>query len=140
MAAFVAIARGAAAFVDLAVAHGQEEGVLVASGAYTATAQQEFAVVGCASVVAININTSAAGVSPSTVPTVEYFDPASQSWVVILTGVAITATGNITLLVGPHAANVANVAQNSALHGRMRINMTHGNGTSHTYSISASAS
>jgi hypothetical protein len=137
MAAFVATTNPRP---DLVVGNGPKSVVLVAPGTYTATAQQEFAVHGQGSALAITIHTPAGSAgTESTVPTVEYFDVASQTWVVLLTGVAIVTAGvlDTILIVGPLSPNVANVSQNAVLYERMRINMTHGNANSHLYSISA---
>src|ERR1700693_2067213 len=125
---------------ELESATGPKSVVLVAPGTYTATAQQEMAIHGQGSALAITIHTPAGSAgTESTVPTVEYFDVAAQAWVVLLTGVAIVTAGllDTILIVGPLSPNVANVSQNAVLYERMRINMTHANANAHLYSISA---
>lgn len=141
MAAFVPVKLGSVDFVTLGAAFGPEARQLVATGTYTATAQQEFAIIGKPQVVAITIHTAAAGGTESTTPTVEYFDVATQAWVVLLTGAAIVVNGSsdVILKVGPHATDVTNLSANTALYERMRINMTHGNANAHPYSISVAA-
>jgi hypothetical protein len=123
----------------LASAVGPDETVLVASGTYTATAAQEFTIQGFREIVAVAITTSSGG-TESTTPTIEYFDVAAQAWVVLLTGSAIAAaSGTVILTFGPHAPTTANLSAPTALYRRMRINMTHGNGNNHGYTISLSA-
>jgi hypothetical protein len=121
---------------ELGVSAGPEEVVLVASGAYTATASQEFVVLADTEGVEITIVATTGG-SPSVVPTVECFDIASQSWVVLLTGAAITATATKLLLISHHAATVTNISATHLVRGLMRVTMTHADTTSITYSISA---
>lgn len=81
------------------------------------------------------IDTTAAGTSPSTVPTVEGLDSATGKWTALITGAAITAVGTVALEVGLGVAAVANLAAGKPLADSMRISMTHGNGTSHTYTV-----
>lgn len=122
----------------LGTGEGPDEVVLVASGTYTATAAQEFVINGSILSLEITINTTA-GSTQSTVPTLEAWDIASQTWVVLLTGVAITAASGVVhlLISGNIGAASANVSAAHCVRQRMRINMTHGNGNNHGYSITA---
>lgn len=81
------------------------------------------------------IVTSAAGTTPSTVPTIEVYNELSASWQTVVTGAAITATGNVILRYGEEVAIVTNLAAQGIVAPRMRLSMTHGNATSHTYSV-----
>src|ERR1700693_52718 len=92
---------------ELESATGPKSVVLVAPGTYPATAQQEMAIHGQGSALAITIHTPAGSAgTESTVPTVEHFDVAAQAWVVLLTGVAIvTARRSATRL--PRSARAA---------------------------------
>lgn len=115
--------------------------VLYSSAARTATpAAVVFTPGDQREILSVTIKTSAAGSSPSTVPTVEYYDPASDSWIALLAGAAITGTGTIELSVGPHAVETTNLSHPCALAQYLRVVMTHGNATSHTYSIGVRAS
>lgn len=63
--------------------------------------------------------------TPSIVVTVEMFDAVSAKWVTVLTSAAITTVS--TNMLGPIAG----------LRGQVRVTVTHGNGNSITYSLSA---
>lgn len=116
------------------------QAVLLTSVARTATPSSPVFAPGRHRIVTVTIKTSAAGSSPSTVPTIEVYDAASDSWIVVLTGVAITATGTVELSVGPNAVAATNLAANTSLAPYMRVTMTHGNGTTHTYTVGVRAS
>lgn len=79
--------------------------------------------------------------TPSVVPTIEVFDPTSATWIVALTGAAITtaAPTTVTLRTGPYLVAVANLASQALLGRRWRVTMTHGNANSMTYTVSARA-
>lgn len=112
--------------------------LLVASGAYTATASQEVILDGEAEGIEFTIVLTTGG-APSIVPKVEAFDIASQTWVTLLTGAAIVATSTVLLLVSHHAPNVTNVSAAHVVREQMRITMTHADATAATYSITASS-
>jgi hypothetical protein len=104
-----------------------------ASAARTATPTAYQFSPGRSKAVRVVIDTTAAGTSPTTVPTIEALDSATGKWVVLLTGAAITATGTVALEVGVGVTAVANLAAGKPLADTLRLNMTHGNSTSHTY-------
>jgi hypothetical protein len=73
------------------------------------------------------------------VPTIEVYNPASGTWIAVLTGAAITtaAPTTVTLRVGPYITAAANVAAQALLGRAWRVTMTAGDADSLTYSISA---
>lgn len=83
------------------------------------------------------IDTTAAGSSPSTVFTIQGYDPITEKYYTILASAAITATGTVILRVFPGATAAANLVANDVLPAEWRVIATHGNGTSHTYIVSA---
>lgn len=83
------------------------------------------------------IDTTAAGTSPSTTVTVAGVDRTSGKTWTLLSSAAITATGTVTLSIAPGLTASANVAANAVVPPVIRITATHGNSTSHTYSIGA---
>lgn len=109
--------------------------VVVASAARTATPDtEEFDVSGDVKSITLVVNTSAAGVSPSTVPKIEGVDRTSGAVWTLLAGTAITATGVASLTVGVGVTASANVAAGVPVPRVIRVTFTHGNSTSHTYS------
>lgn len=108
------------------------------SAARTATpATGGFGIPKEANAVMVIIKTTAAGSSPSTVPTIEFYNPVSDSYEVALTGAAITGTGTIILRIHPGATAATNLTLDSFVPRVIQVTMTHGNATSHTYSVSA---
>ncbi len=83
------------------------------------------------------INVTAANATPSVVPTVEAYDAASDTWYVILTGAAITATGKTVLKVYPGITVAANVSVSDLLPQTWRLVMTHADADSITYTVAA---
>lgn len=83
------------------------------------------------------IDVTAITASPSVVPTIEAKDPISGKYYVLLTGVAITATGTTVLKVFPGALAAANLVANDLLPLVWKVKMTHGDTDSITYSIAA---
>ena len=81
------------------------------------------------------INVTAATSTPSVVPAIDGYDPLSQTWYNILTGVAITGTGATVLRVHPSMASASNVTAGDFLPETYRIVMTHGNSNSITYTV-----
>ena len=113
--------------------------VLLASASRTATpASVVFSPGSQHQVVTVTVKGTTAG-SPSTVVTVEIYDQASDSWIVVLTGAAIVATGTVEYTVGPNAPVTTNLSANCALGPYMRVTATHGNGTAHVYSVGVRA-
>lgn len=83
------------------------------------------------------IDVTAVGVTPSVVPTIEGVDVASGKVWPILTGAAIVAVLTRALRVAPLLVAVANLTAQDILPERIRITMTHGNGITITYSVTA---
>lgn len=81
------------------------------------------------------IDTTAAGVTPSTVFTIQGKDPTSGKYYTILASAAITAVGTVVLRVSPHLTAAANTIAKDVLPSTIAIDAVHGNGTSHTYSV-----
>lgn len=110
---------------------------LLASAARTATVQSATQTNRDCRGVHIYIKTTAASLTPSVVPTVEGYDETSQSWYVLLTGAAITGVGAVTLKVYPGITTSTNVAVSDVLPRKWRLNMTHADTDSITYSAGA---
>jgi hypothetical protein len=108
---------------------------LFASAARTATPTAAVFEKGRAERIMVVINTTAVTATPSVVPRVDAWDEASQTWFTLLTGAAIATVSKIILRVGPGNTNTANVAVNEALPDRLRVDLTHGDADSITYSV-----
>lgn len=80
------------------------------------------------------ISTTAAGTSPSTVPKIEGVHSDGTVYP-LLTGAAITATGQVALKIYPGITAATNVAVSDVLPDRIKVTLTHGNATSHTYAV-----
>lgn len=87
--------------------------------------------------VQIVIVTTAVTSTPSVVPTVQCYDPLSNTFYTVLTGAAISTASTIVLTVYPGASAVANVSTGNAIPDEFKIVMTHGNADSATYSVAA---
>jgi hypothetical protein len=85
----------------------------------------------------IIINCTAIVTAPSVVFNVEGYDPASDTWYLILASAAIVAAGQTILKIFPGATAAANVAANDNLPMTWRVRPAHGNANSITYSVSA---
>ena len=85
------------------------------------------------------INVTAVGVTPSVVPTIDGYDPLSDTWYTLLTGAAITGTGATVLRVHPDLAAVTNLTAQDFLPKKYRLVMTHGNATTITYSVTVNS-
>ncbi len=89
----------------------------------------------------IFIDVTSVTATPSVVPTITCGkpDPAATAddAATLLTGAAITATGNTILQVGPGLYNVANLVAGACLPAQWGVTMTHGDTDSITYSVSA---
>lgn len=83
------------------------------------------------------IRTTAIGAAPSVVPSLEGQDPLSGVWYTLLTGAAIVAVGTTVLRLYPGFTPVANTTASDILPPIWRLNMTHGNSDTITYSASA---
>lgn len=113
---------------------GPSSAVALASVARTATTQVFFTP-GDHDALEVLINLTAFAVAASLTPSIEAYDPASDTWETLLTGVAIVANGAQSIRVGGFYTAAANVAAQRALAPQMRITLTHGNANSHTYSV-----
>lgn len=81
------------------------------------------------------IDVTAKGTAPSVVPTIEAWDEASNKWLTILTGAAITGVSQVVLVVSPDVAAAANLAITRRLPPITRLTMTAANSDSLTYSV-----
>ena len=81
------------------------------------------------------INTSAAGTSPSTTFTLQGYDPLSNTYWTLLASAAVTAVGTTVLKVYPGLTASANAVASDVLPSSFAVDATHGNATSHTYSV-----
>lgn len=84
---------------------------------------------------ALVIDTTAAGVSPSTTFKVEGVDRASGKTYTVVQSAAVTGTGTVTLRFGLSFTAIANLTVNDAVPPVIRVTATHGNATSHTYTV-----
>jgi hypothetical protein len=113
-----------------------DQGQIIATAARTATPTPvTIAIPDGAEALEVVVNTSAAGVSPSTTFNIDFPD-GDGGWASVLVSAAVTATGVTRLRVGAEMVNVANVAQQGVLPSLVRVRPVHGNATSHTYSVS----
>lgn len=84
------------------------------------------------------INVTAASATPSVVFTIQGKCALSSAYYTILASVAITGTGTTVLRVFPGATAAANAAANDIIPRTWRIDATHADADSITYSVSAS--
>lgn len=115
------------------------EVVLLSSAARTVTNSVYFSPGRGHGIVEIDLVVTA-GTSLSITPSIEIWDPGSETWITVLTGTASTGVATQRLSVGPHAPVTSNVAAQCALAPHMRLTLTHGNATAATYSAGAHAS
>ena len=126
------------------------EATLAASAARTATASFDPGVLASGEfsglrelngapieVLEVVIVATALSLTPSVVPSIEVYNPASGTWVAVLTGAAITtaAPTTVALRVGPYIAAVANLAAQAVIGRSWRVTMTAADTDSLTYSI-----
>jgi len=83
------------------------------------------------------IDVTAVGVTPSVVPTIDGVDLASGKTWNLLTGAALVAVVTRPLRVAPSLVAAANLTAQDILPEKIRITMTHGNGITITYSVTA---
>lgn len=72
----------------------------------------------------------------SVTPSIETYDDKAGVWFTLLTGAAFASVSEVVLEVGS-AANVANVSTVFHPGKRLRVNMTHADSDSITYSVTA---
>lgn len=82
----------------------------------------------------VTIDTTAVTSTPSTTPKIEGVTSSGAVYP-LLTGAAITGTGQIALKVYPGITAATNVATSDVLPQTIKVTMTHGNANSHTYSV-----
>jgi len=114
--------------------NGKKSTAVYASAARTATPTAVTVDVGRFRGCVVIIDTTAAGTSPSTVPKIEGVNAAGVVYP-LLTGAAITGVGQVALKVYPGITAATNVAVSDVAPERVKVTMTHGNATSHTYSV-----
>ena len=86
-------------------------------------------------VIHVIIDVTAIALTPSVVPTIDYYDDTSATWYTVLTGAAITATGTTVLRIGESMPASANLIATDAVSDNVRVTMTHGDTDSITYSV-----
>lgn len=87
--------------------------------------------------VVVTVDVTAIVSSPSITVDIKYKDTLSGKYVSLLTSAAIIATGTTKLVVYPGVTVAANVAASHPLPRVWRVEVTHGNANSITYSVSA---
>jgi hypothetical protein len=88
-------------------------------------------------VVDLTAFTTAASLTLSIEEFVENDAVGGGNWRPSIAAAALTATGQARLRIGPAYSNVASASLGDHLGRRYRIVVTHGNGNSHTYSVTA---
>lgn len=83
------------------------------------------------------VDVTAVGTAPSITVAIQGLDPVSGKWVTLLTSAAITTVSTTLLRVYPGIAAAANTKADEVLPRRWRVNVTHGNADSITYSVGA---
>lgn len=78
------------------------------------------------------------GSAPSTVFTIEGYDPVSAKAYTVLASAAVTAVGTVRLRVYPGATAAANTVVSDVLPAHWRLKAVHGNANSVTYTVAAS--
>lgn len=116
---------------------GNTELTLLASAARTATTASADQTNHNARGLHVGINVTAITTSNLTV-TIQGKDPISGTYYTILAGVAITSTGLYLLKVYPGITGVTNASASDLLPRTFRVNCVKGDGSSWTYSVSAS--
>lgn len=111
------------------------EVTLFASAARTATVNGTTQTNRFAKGIVFTVDSTAVGVTPSTVFTLQGQDPVSLKWYTILASAAVTTVATTTYTVFPGAPATANVSANFQLPRTWRLIATHGNATTHTYSV-----
>ncbi len=68
-------------------------------------------------------------------PSIQGFDPLSETWTTILTGAAISALGDVQLRIGIGLPVTANLSANYAIPKKFRFNMAVADTDAITYSV-----
>lgn len=126
---------------DEVVQTGNTEITPFASAAYTATQTAAFTNAGARGVI-LTFDVTVDPASAIVVLTIEYQDPASSKWEILLTAPAISAVGTTSYLLYPGASETESSAITLSigypLPRSWRVNMTHTDGDSITYSVGGS--
>lgn len=117
---------------------GNNDITVLASAARTATLQSSDITNYNAKGLHLVINVTAASATPSVVFTIQGKDALSSAYYTILASAAITGTGTTVLRVFPGATAAANLAANDILPRTWRVDATHADADSITYSVGAS--
>jgi len=125
------------------------EAVILASGARTTTqtmapltlaaadgAFREILYAEDRTVLEITVDLTAFATTASLTPSLQMFDIGKGDYVTVLTGAAITSNSTVIMKYGPMLPTVANLSAQGVIGNLWRVVMTHGNGNSHTYSVS----
>jgi hypothetical protein len=83
------------------------------------------------------VDVTAIVTAPSITVTLEQQDVTSGKWYPLLVSAAITTVSTTVLKVYPGLVAAANLVANDTLTETIRVTVTHGNGNSITYSVSA---
>lgn len=83
------------------------------------------------------VNVTAIVTAPSITVRIDAWDDTSAAWWTLLTSAAIATVSKTILRVGPGMPVTANVSANDGLPDRLRVDITHANGNSITYSVGA---
>lgn len=117
------------------MAFGQQQTVvLLPSGARTTTQTSTDIVTADCQSLTVFVDTTVFGTGSVTV-TINTKDPASGKYILLLSSVAIVATGTIKLTVDPRIAAAANTIAQALIGSVIQIVATANNANSQTYSI-----
>jgi hypothetical protein len=83
------------------------------------------------------ISVTAIGTASLTL-SIQRWEPASSTWITMLSSAAITTNSVTSLTLFPGAAVTANVSANATLPRSWRVNVAHGNANPATYSVGIS--
>ena len=119
------------------MAENNQEVRLAASVARTATANFDGPLNDNFRGIDLIIDVTAISATPSVVFTIQNRDPVSGVYYTVLASAAITATGTTVLRAFPGATAAANTVANFALGRTWRVNATHGDADSITYTLGA---
>lgn len=114
---------------------------LLASAARTATTTtDEFAPGAHTGAITVAVVATASADTPSVVFSIEMYVEATDSWVSVLAGTALTGAGNKILTIGPSVPTAANASLTMALPPILRVVATAADADSLTYSVTIFAS
>lgn len=109
---------------------------IFASAARTATVTSDKLNVGDGiKSIKIVIDCTVDAAAASHTPTVDYFDPASEKWINLITGAATAAVGTVVLSVGANLTASANVVVKDDVPSLLRVKMTAADTDAITYSV-----